>query len=129
MSSFGNDHAEPQTAAERRAVADPLADAVGDAQQVARLLDQLAPLGRQPGGASRTIEQFDAERVLELADAHRDARLGGVEPVGGRLERAETGGPVEGLDLDDVHARTPSYNERSYMKKSSIHLTLCQHDA
>src|ERR1700704_4269959 len=44
-----------------------------------------------------------AEVAFQILDAHGDGRVRRVEPVGRRREAAELGGPIERLDLSQVH--------------------------
>lgn len=48
------------------------------------------------------VEQLDAHLALELGDALRDRRLGGVEPLGGAAEAAELDDPKERFDRAEV---------------------------
>lgn len=48
------------------------------------------------------VQQLDTHLALELGDALRDRRLGGVEPLGGAAEAAELDDPEEGFDRAEV---------------------------
>jgi hypothetical protein len=47
--------------------------------QPLRMAEQLLPFRRRRDAPAVALEEAHAEQVLELGDAHRDRRLGGVK--------------------------------------------------
>ena len=60
----------------------------------------MAAFGRQPRLAAGALEEPEAQRLLEAANAQADGGLREVEPRRRRVEAAEARDPVEGFESD-----------------------------
>jgi hypothetical protein len=100
--------AEADPAGQRFARADMLTNVGYQSHELRRIGQEFAALGREDGLAVGTLEQLDAERVLQLADSRGDRRLRGFQLPGGGMKAAEPADPVERLVLPKVHERCRS---------------------
>jgi hypothetical protein len=99
-------------AADQQLATHPPLDAVEGLARLPREGEHPRGVGQeQParsGGARRaaeTVEQTNAQLVLERADVLRHRRLRQMERLGGAREGSQLGDPGEDLELPEVHGR------------------------
>ena len=100
--------AQAHVAGQRFLRADALTDFRGERHHLRGVVRQFVTLGGQSDLSRGTIEQRDAEFLLQFANARRDGGLGGLKMARGGVEAAEPRDPVQRFELPEVHGRNYS---------------------
>jgi hypothetical protein len=95
--------AEPQGAADRRAVGHRMEHLRPELQQAFRIVEHPPSRIGRHHGALLPHQQFLADLRLQLGNALRDGRLGGVQLHRRAVEAPESGDPDQGLECLEVH--------------------------